>query len=218
MPFRDERRDGNEEGNQAVNVIGSLHERLVFSRRTEVLAREIADCIPKEANSVLDVGCGDGTIDGLLLRRRSALSIVGVDVLVRPKTHIVVQPFDGVHLPFDDRSFDVVLFLDVLHHTTDPMVLLTEAVRVARTAIVLKDHMRNGLFAYATLRFMDWVGNAHHQVTLPYNYWPRANWLHAFQSLGLHTYQWNEKLGLYPPPASWLFERKLHFVAGLAVP
>jgi ubiquinone/menaquinone biosynthesis C-methylase UbiE len=91
-----------------MSLVGNLHEHLVFSRRTSVLGREIANAIPAEANSVLDVGCGDGTIDALLLKHRPALSIIGVDVLVRPKTHIVVQQFDGVHLPFDNQSFDVV--------------------------------------------------------------------------------------------------------------
>jgi SAM-dependent methyltransferase len=200
-----------------VSLVGTLHGHLVFSRRTSVLAREIAKAIPAECHSVLDVGCGDGTIDALLLRSRPDLSIAGVDVLVRPKTQLPVQQFDGVHLPFDDKSFDVVLLLDVLHHTDDPTVLLDEAIRVSRTAVVLKDHMRDGLFAYPTLRFMDWVGNAHHGVALPFNYWPRSDWMQAFTRLELRAYHWNETIGLYPPPASWLFERKLHFVAGLAI-
>ena len=198
-----------------MTVIGKLHERIVFSRRTSVLAREIAKVIPAQSNSLLDVGCGDGTIDTLLLRDRPNLAITGVDVLIRPGTGIPVQPFDGVHLPFDNDAFDAVLFVDVLHHTEDPMVLLKEACRVAKTAIILKDHMRDGIFAYTTLRFMDWVGNAHHNVVLPYNYWRRLQWMRAFEELGLDINQWNERLGLYPSPASLVFERKLHFVAQL---
>ncbi len=198
-----------------MTVIGKLHERIVFSRRTTVLAREIAKVIPAQSNSLLDVGCGDGTIDTLLLRDLPNLAITGVDVLIRPGTSIPVRLFDGVHLPFDNHAFDAVLFVDVLHHTEDPMVLLKEACRVAKTAIILKDHMRDGIFAYTTLRFMDWVGNAHHNVVLPYNYWRRLQWMRAFEELGLDINQWNERLGLYPSPASWVFERKLHFVAQL---
>jgi SAM-dependent methyltransferase len=198
-----------------MTVIGNLHERIVFSRRTAVLAREIAKVIPSESGSLLDVGCGDGTIDSLLARDFPSLAITGVDVLVRPGAHIPVQPFDGTHLPFDDNTFDVVLFVDVLHHTDDPMVLLEEACRVTRTAIILKDHMREGTFAYATLRFMDWVGNAHHNVVLPYNYWRRSQWMRAFGELALGINLWNERLGLYPSPVSWVFERKLHFVTQL---
>ncbi len=40
--------------------------------------------------------------------------------------------FDGLTLPLADHSVDVVLFVDVLHHTADPLILLREAARVAR--------------------------------------------------------------------------------------
>ena len=68
------------------------------------------------------------------MRQRPDLEITGVDVLVRPKNHIPVQLFDGRQLPFPDQSFDAVMFVDVLHHTDDPSVLLREAKRVARKA------------------------------------------------------------------------------------
>ena len=77
------------------------------------------------------------------------------------------------------------MLVDVLHQTDDPMNLLREAVRVARQAIVIKDHLLQGAFAYPTLRFMDWVGNARHGVALPYNYWTPAEWHGAFDKLGL---------------------------------
>ena len=194
------------------SIVGRLHQHIVFSRRTKVLAREVIAALPPQCKSLLDVGCGDGTIDTLILRYRPQLAITGVDVLVRPDVHISVELFDGEHLPFDDKTFDVVLFVDVLHHTHDPMVLLKEAHWVAKSAIILKDHMRDGIFAYSTLRFMDWVGNAHHNVAL----WSRSQWMRAFKKLGLGIDRWNEHLGLYPRPASLVFERKLHFVAQLA--
>lgn len=198
-------------------VVGTLHERLVFSRRTQVLAKQIGETIPSGVKTVLDVGCGDGTIDALLMEHRPSLTIDGVDVLIRPTTRIPVRSFDGNHIPFDDKSKDVVLFVDVLHHTTDPMVLLREARRVARYAVVIKDHTMDGLLAYTTLRAMDWVGNAHHNVVLPYNYWPKSRWTDAFNVLNFKTYQWRDKLGLYPAPVSWVCERSLHFVGGLTV-
>jgi SAM-dependent methyltransferase len=198
-------------------LVGKLHQQMVFSRRTKVLAQRILDVLPADCKTMLDVGCGDGTIDNLILQDNPRLAITGVDVLVRPNVRFPVQAFDGIQLPFVDKSFDVVLFVDVLHHTDDPMVLLREALRVAKSAILLKDHMRDGAFAYNTLRFMDWVGNAHHNVVLPYNYWRRSQWMRAFETLGLSIGHWNERLGLYPPPASLVFERKLHFVAQLAL-
>jgi len=198
-----------------MRVIGAHHDRLVFNRRARVLARQLADLLPENSRSLLDVGCGDGTIDFLLQQHRPNLVIRGVDVLVRPKARIPVQRFDGARLPFADHAFDIVMFADVLHHTKDPRLLLKEAKRVARMAVVVKDHTNDGPFAYTTLRFMDWVGNAHHGVALPYNYWSRARWDEAFADLGLAPELWNSRLGLYPFPASLVFERRLHFAARL---
>lgn len=168
--------------------------------------------MPRDA-SVLDVGCGDGTIARMIGERRPDLTLVGIDVLIRPQTAIPVQLFDGETIPHADKSFDVVTFVDVLHHTHHPLALLKEAVRVARQAVVLKDHVCDGLVAKETLRLMDWVGNARHGIALPYNYWPRSRWREAFRSVNLTVKDWDDALALYPRPASWLFDRSLHFVA-----
>ncbi len=198
-----------------MSVIGSIHDKYVFGRRIRVLAKELADVIPQGAK-VLDVGCGDGSIAKLLHDARPDVAIEGIDVLVRPVTHVPVTQFDGKKIPFPDKAFDVVMFVDVLHHTEDPTILLAEARRVARRAVVLKDHCRDGMLANTTLRFMDWVGNARHGVVLPYLYWPEARWRDAFRELHLTPEEWRPNLHLYRWPFSMVFDRKLHFVARLA--
>ena len=196
--------------------VGEFHSRLIFGRRVRALSNALGELLPKNA-AVLDVGCGDGTIDVLILAQRPDVSIIGADVLVRAMTKIAVREFDGKTLPFSNGSFDVVSFVDVLHHTDEPARLLGEARRVARRLIVIKDHTLEGALAFQTLRLMDWVGNAHHGVALPYNYWPKSQWQAAFDKLGLQVQSWRSQLGLYPFPASLIFERRLHFVAALSV-
>jgi len=204
----EQRPDRNEKQN---GVIGAVHDRFIFSRRTRVLADHLAALIPP-GSRVLDVGCGDGTIDCLIKERRPNVEIEGIDPLLRPQLHIPVHSFDGENIPYPDRCFDVVMFVDVLHHTTDPRILLREAARVGKTVLV-KDHFRDGLFANETLRLMDWVGNARHGVALPYNYWPQSEWIAAFDEVGLNARTINCKLNLYPIPLSWFFDRNLHFIA-----
>jgi SAM-dependent methyltransferase len=182
-----------------------------------VLSGHFAELIPA-SHTVLDVGCGDGLIDTLILQRRPDLQLEGVDVLVRPGARIPVTPFDGKRLPFGDRSWDTVLFCDVLHHTNDPAGLLREAARVARRSILIKDHTVEGFLARPTLRFMDFIGNAPHGVVLPYNYWTRRQWEEAFSSCRLVVKELRTSLGLYPRWADPIFGRALHFVATCEVP
>jgi SAM-dependent methyltransferase len=195
-------------------MLGSAHETLVHRRRVAVLARHLAELLPSGA-TVLDVGSGDGRLAKSVETVRPDLRMLGVDVLVRPDAQIPVRRFDGVQLPFADGGFDVVMMIDVLHHATDQDALLRESVRVAKRAIVIKDHTADGLFAHATLRLMDWVGNARHGVALPYAYWTAEQWKRSFAALELRVVDMRDDLGLYPWPASAVFERKLHFMAVL---
>lgn len=194
---------------------GKAHDKAVFKRRIQVLAQALANFLPKNAR-VLDVGCGSGTLAKVIMTLRPDVTIEGIDVLVRPNTEIPVTEFDGNTIPWPDKHFDVALIVDVLHHTDDPVRVMAEARRVTKRGIVVKDHFRDGLLANSTLRFMDWFGNAAHGVRLPYNYLSNAEWRKAWKELGLRVDGLVDHLGLYPPPFSWLFDRKLHFVARLS--
>src|ERR1700746_1003316 len=94
-----------------LSCIARTHRALVFGRRARVLADALAPLIPTEARSVLDIGCGDGTISHLLAQRRPDLAIEGVEVIPRPTCQVPCRAFDGSKLPFPDRSFDVCLFV-----------------------------------------------------------------------------------------------------------
>lgn len=197
-----------------MTLLNWTHDRVVHSWRVEALRRNLAPLLPAGA-SILDVGCGDGFLSRRLAESRPDCRLEGIDVLPRPVTQIPTTPFDGRHLPYSDKSIDIVMFVDVLHHTDDPFVLLSEARRVARHGIVIKDHARDGFMAGATLRFMDRVGNAHHGVALPYNYWTREDWHNAFGRLNLTVECWHSQLNLYPAAIDWIFGRSLHFTAML---
>lgn len=189
-----------------------------FDRRVNVLAKTIVSALPLERRlNVLDIGCGDGLIDKLVMQSRPAVKITGCDVFVRAETHIPVLEFDGRVLPFPDNSFDYVMFIDVLHHTYDIQQLLQEAARVSKKGVLIKDHIADRLFAYPTLRLMDVVGNERHSVLSPHNYLKRSEWLDLFRNNKLRTAFWETKIALYPWWAYWLFGYRLHFFAVLEV-
>jgi 2-polyprenyl-3-methyl-5-hydroxy-6-metoxy-1,4-benzoquinol methylase len=195
-------------------LLNTVHDRAVFRRRVRVLSAHLADELGS-SGSVLDLGCGDGSIAKAIMNRKPGLTFRGIDVLIRPHTQIPVEIFDGDTIPAEDGSFDWVTIVDVLHHTDDPGRLVAEAARVARRGVLIKDHLREGIGAYATLRFMDWVGNKGHDIRLPYNYLSRAEWEAIFSRTGVAVQSWRGSLSLYPPPANLIFDRSLHFIATL---
>jgi len=200
-------------------VVESLHGRHVHGRRVRTLAARFTSLLAGYPSArILDVGCGDGRLDQLILQSMpTRVEIEGIDVRVRPNACIPTREFDGSHIPYPNSSFDVVMFVDVLHHTIDPNELLDEAVRVLRPngIVAIKDHLLRGLLARPTLRFMDYIGNARHGVALPYNYWSGAQWNAAFRRVGLDVARWEQNLGLYPIPFNVIFGRSLHFIAAL---
>lgn len=198
----------------ARNLLAKVHGVLVFDRRVRVLVERIGALLPPRA-VMLDVGTGDGQIAKRIGEQQPGTKVQGLDIMLRDKTHIPVTLFDGTKIPMPDKSVDVVTFVDVLHHTDDPQVLISEASRVARKAVIIKDHLSESALDHMTLRVMDWVGNAPHGVVLPYNYAPRRDWDRWFAKAGLAVDKFQTDIPLYPVPFSLVFGRKLHFVAKL---
>jgi SAM-dependent methyltransferase len=196
-------------------VTTAVHSSLIFGRRVQALARNIAEMIPNGAATLLDVGCGDGTLARSIVQRHPALRATGLEIRARPQTAIPVHVFDGRVLPFTDRSHDVVMLVDVLHHAEEPSLLIREACRVSSRAVIIKDHLTGAWLSHERLRLMDWVGNIGHGVPLRYAYWSPQQWSDAFRAAGLTEVDRRERLGLYPPGLRWIFERRLHFVSRL---
>ncbi len=95
--------------------------------------------------TVLDLGCGPGTITVGLARYVAPGRVVGVDAaaeaLEHARAHADDQHMDGVEfveadvygLPFEDGAFDVVYAHQLLQHLADPVAALIEAKRVLRS-------------------------------------------------------------------------------------
>ena len=94
--------------------------------------------------SLLDSGCGPGTITVGLARAVAPGEVVAIDLeesqLEEARRHAVAagvsnvsfQVASALELPFPDKSFDVVFFHAVLCHLPDPIPALAEARRVLK--------------------------------------------------------------------------------------
>jgi SAM-dependent methyltransferase len=198
-----------------MTLVGRAHDGLVRSRRVRVIAALAARLVPHGAR-VLDIGSGDGQIAATLAANRPDVSIEGLDVLVRPSTAIPVAQFDGRTIPRAAASVDVVTLFDVLHHANDPAALLTEASRVTRGCVIIKDHIVAGWLSRAILTLMDEAGNRRHGVASPNHYLTATQWSDLIERLHLTPASWQVGgLGLYPWPMSAVFGGRLHVLARL---
>lgn len=191
-----------------------IHNKLIYSRRMIRLSELLSDMLDN-CHNILDVGCGDGKIDLYLMERRKNIQIIGIDVLVRPDTYIDVLAYDGDHIPLEDGAVDTIMLIDVLHHVDNPNQLMKELVRVTSSTIIIKDHFKWGFVSYLKLRIMDYVGNAHYHVRLPYNYLTKMEWNNMFRDNGLHIEACKTELNLYKGIFHVLFDSNLHFIVKL---
>ena len=70
--------------------------------------------------------------------------------------------------------------------------------------------------SYIKLRVMDYVGNAHYHVRLPYKYLTDEQWRHMYSENELELLRIDTDLHLYKGLFHMLFDKKLHFIAILA--
>jgi ubiquinone/menaquinone biosynthesis C-methylase UbiE len=121
------------------------HESVLRShtwRTAENSAGYLLDAL-RPGQSLLDVGCGPGTLTVDLARRVAGGRAVGIDrsaeVLAEASAHaasagidVEFRTGDAYALAFPDASFDVVHAHQVLQHLTDPSRALREMRRVLR--------------------------------------------------------------------------------------
>ncbi len=194
-----------------------IHHHLVFLRRINVLSNELSNVMDDSIKTVVDVGSGDGTISHLIASKKQGRNFSGIDIMARPTSAIPFKEYDGYHIPYENKSVDACMFVDVLHHLHHVKELLAEAKRVSKNYIIIKDHLWKTKLDYKILEFMDNIGNKPHGVVLEYNYLPEKEWRKIFDELGLEIVKMNKSIPLYPFPFSIAFGRELHFVALLKI-
>jgi ubiquinone/menaquinone biosynthesis C-methylase UbiE len=140
---------------------GTYHEEISKHVRDHLFTKwwDLVHKWVKPDGSVLDVGCGDGTVVQSL--RTRGINAVGIDgsqslIMAGQKRYPEVVPFlsvgDAKHLNYRDCTFDNVLLIGVLHHIhsrEDQLRVVRECLRVLKPGgylLIRECNIRNPLF------------------------------------------------------------------------
>jgi ubiquinone/menaquinone biosynthesis C-methylase UbiE len=139
---------------------------------------------------VLDLGSGTGRLMRWL-SDRVAIKPTLADVVEfgnRVGGFPYVRLEDPLSTPFEDRSFDAVLLLFVLHHVArweDQVQLLREAVRITRKRLILIEDTPFSRTDRAFNVAWDWALNLRHGVPKPFSFRTVEGWRAVFGRAGL---------------------------------
>lgn len=123
------------------------HESVLKSHTWRTIANSAAYLAPRldAGLSLLDVGCGPGTITVEFADTLAPGRVVGVDASAeviakagefeRPNLEFLVA--DAYALPFDDDTFDIAHAHQTLQHVADPVAMLREMRRVVKPGGIL---------------------------------------------------------------------------------
>lgn len=119
--------------------------------------------------NILDLGAGMGNVSELLIEDGHNVTPVDVvDLSFSDKVEPLI--YDGITLPFQSDTFNVVLLITVLHHTPDPEVVIREAMRVGDRVVIIEDIYASKVHKYLTFLFdsllnLEFVGHPHTNKT-----------------------------------------------------
>jgi ubiquinone/menaquinone biosynthesis C-methylase UbiE len=189
------------------------HESVLRSHKWRTAENSAAFLLPhlRDGMSLLDVGCGPGTITADLAGRIPAGTVVGVDLPSDVigaaqrdlgSANLRFEVGDVYALAFDDESFDLVFAHQVLQHLGDPVAALREMRRVLRAGgqVAVRDS-DYGAFVWspADPRLSRWM-QLYHQLTLRNG---------AEADAGRNIHRWVRMAGFDPLQVSssnWTFQ------------
>ncbi len=96
------------------------------------IREDILEIIPgyKEGMRILEVGCGFGETLGRIRYLSPGIQVYGIEItkkvadIANKKFPVMCDNIETMDLPFDEQSFDYIIFADVLEHLVSPHAVL----------------------------------------------------------------------------------------------
>lgn len=130
-----------------MSLVKKIH-KLVYNLIRAYRWNRISGLLDKNSKTVLDVGCSDLYFYSKLKKR----GYLCTPIDIQPKNRgVIKQNIEKIR--FKNKSFDIVLCLEVLEHTKNPVKALKELKRVAKNQIIIS--VPNEPF-FSLFRFFAW--------------------------------------------------------------
>jgi ubiquinone/menaquinone biosynthesis C-methylase UbiE len=191
------------------------HDSVLRAHRSRTAQNSAGFLLPhlRDDMTLLDVGCGPGTVTADLARVLAGGEVVGVDasgkVLDAAREHAAALGYSNVRfeqanayeLPFDDDTFDVVYAHQLLQHLSDPVAALREMRRVAKPGalVAVRDADYAAMAWYPESAGLNEWNELYHEVTHAYGFEPDA---------GRRLMSWVQEAGfggIVPSASSWCY-------------
>src|ERR1700754_1724826 len=138
-----------------------LRPALSTSSSAQALAERLVPALVSPEALVVDLGCGRGDSVDAFRAAEPSVRWIGVEVAdseYATREDVELRVFDGVRLPFEDASVDVVFSKQVLEHVERPHELVPDVARVLKPG---------GVFAGSTSHLEPYHGRSTLNLT-PY--------------------------------------------------
>lgn len=187
----------------------SILNRLLFRPGYEVLLEEIVAWRGDDPGAfrLLDVGCGTGTLAGLITGSTLPGTVVGLDYALEMCKNAATKATasgidraarfinaDSEHLPFADGAFDVVTCANSFHHYPHQQSVIREFARVVRPGgrVMLVDGFRDNVVGWVVFD----AGVASFEKGVHHAPWTQVRGF--FQDAGLQEVR-QRKYGVWAP-------------------
>jgi ubiquinone/menaquinone biosynthesis C-methylase UbiE len=152
----------------------------IYDQRWNAYIRNTLSFLKSWANlspeaMVLDIACGTGEFERLVLADHPTQQIIGVDIsekmlaIAQQKLHayphVAFQVASASALPFPDNHFDVIVSANAFHYFDAPDVALAEMQRILKPGgkVIILDWCRDFLLCQLGDVLLKWFDPAHQQ-------------------------------------------------------
>lgn len=149
--------------------------------REWIIAEQLAPYLAP-GSQVLEIGAGKGLV-ARALQQRTQVAMTLLDVVDYNQTELPLHLYDGRRIPFADGAFDLALLIFVLHHTSDPLMVLGEALRVSRQGVLVIENDVRGWLKRRITRALDSLPHLWHGVPICYHTRSAAEWRRELERL-----------------------------------